>query len=140
MSKKNGGNQQSNNQNEGNKPKFTGKCQTCGKVDHKAAKCWNDERNKEKRPNWWKVNGEAGAAAIATESSSNDSCKFLLMAMNRMEFKASAKNWKTPMCSLETLGRPATPPFLTSASKISEVQARRMKLPMHWVKALEGKA
>ena len=48
LKKQSRGNQQSNNQNEGSRPKFTGKCQICEKVGHKAAQCWNNKSNKEK--------------------------------------------------------------------------------------------
>ena len=38
------------------KNKFTGTCNLCGKCGHKGADCWEDDKNKDKRPKNWKSN------------------------------------------------------------------------------------
>jgi len=37
--------------------KFKGFCNTCGKQGHKSTDCWENEKNKSKRPKNWKSNG-----------------------------------------------------------------------------------
>ena len=37
--------------------KFTGTCNHCNKLGHKAADCWKLEENKDKSPKNWKDNG-----------------------------------------------------------------------------------
>jgi hypothetical protein len=37
-----------------NPKKFKGTCQTCGAKGHKSAVCWDNEKNKDKRPAWYK--------------------------------------------------------------------------------------
>jgi hypothetical protein len=36
------------------KKKFKGECRVCGAKGHKAVDCWDNERNKSKRPTWYK--------------------------------------------------------------------------------------
>jgi hypothetical protein len=52
---------------------FKGKCNSCGKLGHKAEKCWEKEENADKRPEGWvsckkknEANGskDVGAASI----------------------------------------------------------------------------
>ena len=38
------------------KKKFKGKCNNCGKQGHMARDCWNDPKNADKRPKWYKAN------------------------------------------------------------------------------------
>jgi hypothetical protein len=53
------------------KPKFTGKCATCGKQGQKAETCWTDPKNASKVPEWLKKksakksNGGSGEAGMA---------------------------------------------------------------------------
>ena len=83
--------------NGGGGKKFTGKCNFCGKTGHKADKCWDDEKNAHLRPKWWKKKGETGLSATPKESSeSGQGGEFLLMAVNKMEFMASAKILEDP--------------------------------------------
>ena len=44
---------------------FKGTCNLCGKQDHKKADCWEDEKNKDKRPANWKskLNNDVGMNA-----------------------------------------------------------------------------
>ena len=50
----------------GNK-KFTGKCNHCSKVGHKAANCWELKANKNKRPMNWKKKEEKEVRASNVE-------------------------------------------------------------------------
>ena len=48
--------------------KFDGKCNLCGKHGHKAVVCWNDPKNADKRPTWWKASEVAGVGASFRKS------------------------------------------------------------------------
>ena len=43
----------------GFKKKFKGTCQLCGKRGHKSADCWENEKNKDKRPPNFKTNNDS---------------------------------------------------------------------------------
>ena len=40
--------------------KFKGMCNVCGKMGHKGADCWESEKNKHKRPHYWKPRNNEG--------------------------------------------------------------------------------
>jgi hypothetical protein len=61
----NGGSGKGSNANK--KKKFTGNCNMCGKVGHKAADCWSNPKNADKRPGWYK-GGEVTAAKTENEA------------------------------------------------------------------------
>ena len=51
----NGDNNGEQNNNNGNGQKrFDGYCEKCGKYGHNKEHCWNNEENKDKRPEWYK--------------------------------------------------------------------------------------
>jgi hypothetical protein len=52
----------------GEKKRFNGKCNNCGKKFHKAKDCWEDPKNADKRPNWYKKADEVNAASKSEES------------------------------------------------------------------------
>ena len=72
----------SGNNGGGKRKKFNGKCRTCGVQGHKAADCWKDEKNADKRPNWWKssLNKEQGLSA--SDGTNDGGREFLLMSLN----------------------------------------------------------
>jgi len=52
------------------KKPFKGMCNTCGKQGHKSVDCWENERNKSKRPKNWK-----SSKAKGNDNNNNDSNK-----------------------------------------------------------------
>ena len=88
-----------NNGKSGGK-KFTGKCNFCGKTGHKAATCWDDDNNAHLRPKWWKKRGESNETGLSATDGANIDAdnhrEFLLMSMDKMEFKATAKLLEDP--------------------------------------------
>ena len=93
---------------------FSGKCNTCGKTGHKADRCWDDEKNAKTRPEWWKKKGETGLSATNNEESGQGSTEFLLMAVDKMEFTASAKILEDPNVFIGDTGASSD----TSASEL----------------------
>ena len=63
-------NKNNNCSNNGQRKKFKGKCNNCGKVGHKAVDCWADPKNASKRPAWFKPSEVAAASATEKRSSS----------------------------------------------------------------------
>jgi gag-polypeptide of LTR copia-type len=54
---------------------YKGKCNVCGKMGHKGADCWTNEKNKDKRPKNWKpsnVTQTTSTAQTTTMSSGKD--------------------------------------------------------------------
>ena len=49
----------------GKKGRFKGKCHNCGKEGHMARDCWNDPKNADKRPAWFKP---SEVAAVCTKA------------------------------------------------------------------------
>jgi hypothetical protein len=44
-----------NKDQKGNKKKFQGTCHECGKKGHRAAQCWKNPKNADRRPKWYKA-------------------------------------------------------------------------------------
>ena len=55
--------------NNGGKAKFNGDCNLCGKHGHKSTDCWENPKNADSRPKWWKPKNEVNAAAKDTKKS-----------------------------------------------------------------------
>ena len=51
--------------------KFKGDCRLCGTKGHKAADCWDNEKNKDKRPSWYKNKNTESANVSAGQSGEN---------------------------------------------------------------------
>jgi hypothetical protein len=45
------------------KKKFKGECRICGQKGHKSTDCWNNDKNKSKRPTWYKNPAERRKAS-----------------------------------------------------------------------------
>ena len=50
--------------NQGGKGKFKGKCHQCGKTGHKATDCWDNTKNADKCPQWFKPSKVTAATNI----------------------------------------------------------------------------
>eukprot|EP00977_Amphora_coffeiformis_P005922 scaffold1253_cov146-Amphora_coffeaeformis.AAC.5 len=56
----------------GNKKKFSGNCNMCGKKGHRAIDCWNNPKNASKRPSWFKPSEVTAASADNDEQKSKE--------------------------------------------------------------------
>jgi hypothetical protein len=62
--------------------KFRGKCRGCGKTGHKLADCWANNKNKNKRPEWYNKNKNKEKGLSARDDDDDDGTEYLLMAIN----------------------------------------------------------
>ena len=62
--------------------KFKGKCHHCGKVGHKAADCWIKPENKDKRPEWYKVEEHGKVAKDSGETDVEGSVEIITCAVD----------------------------------------------------------
>ena len=53
--------------------KFKGDCRICGKKGHKANDCWDNNKNKDKRPSWYKSPDQRKKAAETANAATNNS-------------------------------------------------------------------
>ena len=106
-------NNRNSGQGSGGKKKFNGTCNTCGKQGHKAEDCWDDERNAHKRPRWYKPKTEKSLGAV-NNSSGGGGSEFLLMGLNKMEFRADARILDDPNVFIGDTGASSD----TTASKL----------------------
>ena len=83
------------NEDSGRTEKFKGRCNICGRSGHKAADCWEEDRNKEKRPEWFKTISERAMLA-AGQPKDGDETEYVLTTTNGMEFRASAELLRDP--------------------------------------------
>ncbi|MGL4342651.1 MAG: reverse transcriptase domain-containing protein, partial [Lactococcus lactis] len=64
------------NNNQKPTKKFKGDCRICGIKGHKAADCWGNEKNKDKRPDWYKEKGESANLSTGQAPRGNLNCTY----------------------------------------------------------------
>jgi hypothetical protein len=62
-------------------PKFDGECNLYGKKGYKKYDCWNNDRNKDKRPKHWRVPRKHDHANDAGESSEDEAEIYTMWTM-----------------------------------------------------------
>ena len=79
----NGGKNNKNNKNHRRK-KFNGNCNLCGKANHMAKDCWDNPKNADSRPSWYKpkTKNEHGEIAATTSNNNNNQRSVELQLIN----------------------------------------------------------